>query len=96
MTRKKNLIFAAGCVVLTIAVALLANLAKTYWAAWRFNYDGVRKNQTITWAGPKEGERIELSELRNEKGEPFPHLSEKSLMLLSIRRSQVPNVSTLY
>jgi hypothetical protein len=82
-----NLINALRKYILFVICGLLVMVFLTNWARSYFSagndFASIRKNEKIDWGGPKEGERIELSQFRSERGESFPLLPSKSLILIS-------------
>jgi hypothetical protein len=77
--RKKTLFVICGLLVMV----LLTTWARSYFSA-RNDFASIRKNEEIDWRGPKEGEKIELRQFRSERGESFPSLPNKSLVLISV------------
>lgn len=73
----KQTLFLLCCLAIVLLVASLTKNAKTYLS---FDYDSVRKDGTVTWGGPKEGETVNLTMLRNERAESIP--ADKPLILL--------------
>lgn len=80
---KKNLIAFGICLTLIATFYLSIKLAKQYFLG-KFNFDSVRENKNLDWNGPKEGETIDLSNLKTKQDKPFPVLPKQSLILLSI------------
>jgi hypothetical protein len=65
-------------------VAFLTSRARSYLFVTRFDFDSFRKNEQLEWNGPKEGERIDLTQFRTEQAESFPQFPANSLILLAV------------
>lgn len=82
MAYKKYIFSIIICLILVLITAFVITFLHSY-SVEEFNFDSIRKNEKIKWNGPKEGEKINLSNFKNEKGESFPNLTNNNLVLIS-------------
>lgn len=83
-TLLKNAGFVACCLTIAVLAAFATRFIKQGVSPsfTSFNYDEVRNDPNVTWGGPREGEKINLTQLRNENADPMPLSPENPLKLL--------------